>query len=880
MFQKNILLFFLWFLIFLWFITFSFQNSNASLSESFLNSIISYNEWFSEFSSSWNIVSKIDENTSFAWKNLIYKDSILNNIYSNFSTKSDLGIKTSGNIKTYYIKPWIYLFDINDKSFNYEIKSAYFSAKFLSSWKVFIDNRDIKSVKIFSFDSILNFSLSDEQNKENYTNLYIYPHMYFSFNSLRNFYLKNADLFRISIINNVSYIKEQVYTINREINNDFLSKINISKDEKIDSFLKTFLNFISKQEISSISNLDSIKNSQVKWITWKFYIESYALFLYNDEKKLLYYKNSLLQKLKNLLETEKLDNSSVSDIVNDLDSIKDFSSTDYQAGLSLINWFYKEVLNNNSFSNFFVELNYQTLLEKISSNSTNLKLYSYLNSLYWAYDTNQFDKSFFYYFSDYINNYLFKEFSIEKDENWELFFKNKKLQVNLENAKLLNYFSFLLYNIIYNSRDLKDNFRDDLLENINDYVLINNLVTKTLGDDKRTLAQLYYNNDIARKILLNFKDIFFENMRDENKLLVLKTWVLNLWFTNDQFSKLELFFKLLSTFYTKNLTLLDITLEKDKLVDDSYKEITSTFLEYIIAAKDYETYTLKYDEIKKWIIWLKTITQEEDDKNYVFNRENFINYINQFNWVDVSDVAVTIESDYYHIENLKIFWNIFSFDLYPNNSNRISNIKIWGSEKNISYKLDSVKENWEDQYKNSVEPDEKDKYDFKNFFVNTFLKNSNYREIESFNVVKKDVDEDRAIVIIKKDKLLWEKWEFSIIKDILPVKYENINIVKNWKNYDISLNWLIMNFSLLEDWNSSQNLKVEFSSNYIFTSTEHKFTSIKIKFLDDNAFAMTWEKVYLFNGKTFDLPYNLDIKYFADRIKPIIRKIYNKEITK
>jgi len=73
-------------------------------------------------------------------------------------------------------------------------------------------------------------------------------------------------------------------------------------------------------------------------------------------------------------------------------------------------------------------------------------------------------------------------------------------------------------------------------------------------------------------------------------------------FTEKQFKDLELFFNLLSNFYNKNLFLLDITIEKDRLVDDSYKEITTSFLEYIIAARDYEKYTMEYDELKKNIL--------------------------------------------------------------------------------------------------------------------------------------------------------------------------------------------------------------------------------------------------------------------------------------
>jgi len=68
--------------------------------------------------------------------------------------------------------------------------------------------------------------------------------MYFSFNSNRNSFLKNADLFRLSSINNVTYIKEQVYDFNQNININFLDKLNKENDLYIKDFLNTFLGYI------------------------------------------------------------------------------------------------------------------------------------------------------------------------------------------------------------------------------------------------------------------------------------------------------------------------------------------------------------------------------------------------------------------------------------------------------------------------------------------------------------------------------------------------------------------------------------------------------------------------------------------------------------
>lgn len=333
-------------------------------------------------------------------------------------------------------------------------------------------------------------------------------------------------------------------------------------------------------------------------------------------------------------------------------------------------------------------------------------------------------------------------------------------------------------------------------------------------------------------------------------------------------------FQLINKFYSKNFSLLDSNKNtSDRLVDESYREINSTNDEYILAAKDYDSYTLQYDKTKKNLLETKTVWS--DSWELALNKENFISYMNNFNSVDSSQAEIKIIENYYEVKNVFVAGIKMDFTLYPREANRITNVIFSSQNLTVSYKLDNIKQNWKDLYDNAATDEEKEKYDFKNFFINTFINKQIDQKEYYENITTKPVDTDKAIIILKKDKLLWDQWEFKIVSDLLPIKYENINVVKNWENYDISISWVNMTFPLSENWWSDQNLLVEFNSKYIFTNTDHKFSSISVKFLDANAFAMSQEKVYLFDAKSFDLPYNIDINTFSDRIKPIIRRIYN-----
>lgn len=877
--KKNITYFSVWFLLFIVFLFLSFNASKNKLDTELLNSITRYSIWFNEFSL--NNISLLDENANFEGKNIVFKNSLLNSIYCNITDSKKINLELKWDEKIFNIWEGLFLFDLNDPSFNYKINWNWFSADILSLWKIFIDTTNPKNFQIFPLSSTLNVSLMDTKNKFMFTNLYLYPHMNFYFDISRNSYLKKADLYRISSIDKVSYIKANIYASDKKINPDFEKEFFVLSDLKKKEFFETTMNFINSEREKSLENYNDIKNAAIYNFSGISYVKNYFSFLLNKEKKSIYYKNLILEQLKDLFIWTDKNESLISDISNNMNLLKDISENDYIEMENIIKWFYMQLSYFDNTDDYNAELNFYKLISNLSDNNkknNDLEIFFYLNTFYSSYDTNSFKNSFYSYFNSYINEYLLNNLWIELWKNSEFTFNNKNLKQNLETTKLLDYFSFLLYNILISSFDLNEADRDNMLFVTRDYLLINNLIIKTIWDEKRTLSQVYYNNELANKILNNFKQIYFTWQRDENKLLILKEDVLLLNFTIKQFDLLNSIFVMIDKFYKKNYAYLDTNNStSDKLVDDSYKLINADYDEYILAAKDYESYTLQYDETKRNLLWTKTIN--EGNSEIIVNSENFKNYIKIFNSVDYSQISLNIVENHYEVKNMFIAWIPIDFTLYPRELNRITNVTFNWKKIAVSYKLDNVKENLDEQYKNATEESEKEKYDFRNFFINTFI-NKQIDEKQYYeDDTKTQLVEDKAIVILKKDKLLWDKWEFSIISDILPIRYDNISVVEIDNNYDISISGVNMIFPLDETWWNYQNLLVEFSSKYIFTNTEHKFTKISVKFLDENTFSMTWEKIYLFDGKSFDLPYNLDIKYFADRIKPAIRKIYNQAIS-
>jgi hypothetical protein len=80
---------------------------------------------------------------------------------------------------------------------------------------------------------------------------------------------------------------------------------------------------------------------------------------------------------------------------------------------------------------------------------------------------------------------------------------------------------------------------------------------------------------------------------------------------------------------------------------------------------------------------------------------------------------INISDTFYDVKDILVNGQKFSFRFYPFDNGQISDIQVDGQEKNSSYKLDLIRNAWQEASSKASEK-EKDKVDFKNFFFLTF----------------------------------------------------------------------------------------------------------------------------------------------------------------
>ena len=250
-----------------------------------------------------------------------------------------------------------------------------------------------------------------------------------------------------------------------------------------------------------------------------------------------------------------------------------------------------------------------------------------------------------------------------------------------------------------------------------------------------------------------------------------------------------------------------------------------------------------YNEFLFW----ESINSTNEDK--IISVNNAINFLNQFNYIDIKNVKISLrginycsnqntkydvnwlEEPYcYKIENLKIWWNItLNMILSPKESNSISNFVInW--DKNVnkwSYKLDNEKLIWDENYKRHSWNPEQEKSKFENFFLYVFNPPKEINITEEKEVEENsNLEEESVIVkIFKRNKLLWENWDFNIVNGFINIKYED-TIVKENSNSTFNINiknsvFSYENLEIVYKW--SMDSEYEFLPSHSFINPEFKF---------------------------------------------------------
>lgn len=850
--SKNIIFSFFIVIFWLWFfVLFSFFSLNKDLAKK---------DDFILFDKKWIFEIKDNIEKTFSWnlnEKWLYVDylSILDKVYYLWKYQSWFILEKNEII----LKDWFYIFELQSIWEDFVIKNEYLKIKPLSPWKIFIDIRDKKPAKIFSFNWV--YELEFFNKNEKLTKLVLYPHMYFSFLESRVKAFKNTQLSRLEQITVLKYISKTFNLLNIDSNDYFYFDFYSKNDVDIDLFFVNSLNFIYKKENIESYDLKNMDFLEKKYLRWVDYINKYFTLFFNDDKKIIFYKKNILHNLSNFFdkknEAELLKYSD--SIKDDLEKLKFLSQEDYYSVLKVISFYYNSLLNINDYGYIDNAIKLSQLIYNLNNKKSNLLLdtYFYLNKIYSLNEVKKFNKgSLQQSLIDYIILFFdTKKISIDKNI---LFFDIDKEKFSFD----LEYLWFFLKNILLFDIDYWDYKNFNLtLKLFNFYLSLNSNINNIL-ENKNSEDIIITYNIFLEKIIKELNDKYFLN-RDDRNLLVLNT-ERSLW--KQVIDDLENIIKNIYDFFEKNKQYIS---QKNIIYNSFYEKNNVILEEYILALKNYNEYVLKYDKQKKELINIESIL-EKDWEDQILSKESFLEYIKKFNYLDLSNIDIKIINDKYYIRNLVFNWNKIDFFLYPFEWNFIDNIVLNGQKLNSTFVLDDLEELYKEKYKNAKD-EEKFKYDFKNFFVNTFIKNEDIT-INVKEQKQETIEEDRFISIFKRDKLFWDRWDFILIDKTLKINFKDVEVIDdNWK-YRIFVRKSF--FSFLNP-NTNNQIIWNMVWEYVMEDKEHYFRDIKINFYDFNTYQFRSELVDIFDSKQFEISRIINILDFNEIFRQEVIKIYN-----
>lgn len=780
------------------------------------------------------------------------------------------------------ITPWIYFFDLKEINSNYIVQWDWFKIDNKWPWAFIINNLDPKKNLIFSINSVLDLNLKNQKTNEEVASLDLYPHTYLFFNPAKNIFVKNSDLLKISQTFEIWYFSDNILDDNI-VNEKFLEIVSLKINENTEIINESLL--LIKQELDEKNNAieDYIKSNF--WVLpGEQFINKYFLILKNPNKKSLYYKNIITRNLHELLTENNLNYNIIDLITNNINLLKEIDKEWYNEIKDIINFYYESIIESNQ--NIDKKINFSVLISKINNENIDLNLTSlmYLEKTFFEYD---FLKSVNFYKD--ISDFKIKYFEdLNVDINW-----NNTEKSGIYNIEKVDYLLFFVENILIS--DFSSSYTDtkDLITIFSDYVNIANGFY-SYSDEKIKRTWIFTYSKILNKFVWILEDKYFEKERNKNMLLEINKQenisIENILILEKNIDKIIKFYN------DFKISLKPDINNKDKFVIKLYSNLEEKYREYFAALKNYEEYIVKYDKIKKELLNTKSINEWND--TLILSESHAKEYLQKFNWVQLNyaDIKVmdynycvspTIENSNlpvevpycYKVSNMFVDSNNISFLLFPFEKNKIEEIVVENKIQAWSYKLDEIKNLLDEKMK--TESKDKEKYNFYNFLVNTFgqqiiVNNNNIKN--EINNSTNILEEDSVVKIFKRNKLLWETWDFASLGWFLDINYNDLIVKKVGDAYSINVILWIFNIDL---WRN-KTYYWEFSSMYDFTFN-HSFINPKIKFIDKksekdlllwNYIYITWQyKVNLIKEEIKDLFNRFDeINSIVVDINQILRK--------
>lgn len=759
----------------------------------------------------------------------------------------------------------IYFFDLRELNSQYIIKWDWFEIK--NSWPGFFVINTINSRKntIFSINTLLNLKFINFNNWEEMTNSFLYPHTYLVFNPIKNIFIKNWDLLKVSQTFSLWDFDEQII-IDWEINNNFLDIVSL-KEENDKEIIINAINLIKQDYKNDNEIINNFSSSNFLSLAWENFILKYSDFFINPSKKSTYLKNIITRKLQQLINSPKDWEEIIKIILSNLEELEKIDSKWASEIKDVIEFYYSIVIKD--VNDFDVKFNLAKLESEINNKNSNLKFKSLIS----------LEKTFFKY--DFLENKnLYKDIIVFKNEylkDLDIEIWNNINESSISNLEKIDYFLLFLENILTNADFSSENIdANDLITIFSDYVSIADYFYNTNNNTiKRTW--LYNNSQILNLFIEILENRYFSEERNENGLIEIKE---NIKINKENIIILENSINNLISFFNDYKNILDEAWNnKDKFLIKLYSILSEKYEEYFLALKSYDEYLIKYDKSKEELLTSKTINENEN--NIVLSKENAINYLKVFNWLNLNsaniqvmdynyclnpieeNASLNIEVAYcYKIDNLNLSWKNLSFLLHPFENNKIDEIILDWEIKTGSYKLNDIKETLDIQKES--ETINKDQYDFANFLLFTFSDNQIVNNNETYENNDSELEEDSVVKVFKRNKLLWETWDFNILKGFIDINYNDLIVDKIWEEYLINIKLWIFNITV---W---KNLDYywEISSEYNF-NPKHSFINPQIKIIDIKS-----KKEYLSWNKI-----KINWEYKVTNIKKEIEDVFN-EFTK
>ncbi len=645
-----------------------------------------------------------------------------------------------------------YFFDFQWPSEEVLIESDDFSLDLIGKGRLYIKQTD-RYLAFYSFDSIFQVNIKDIYTWKEASSFYVYPWMYAKWNK----YTKEL------------WLDDDAETFNElfYINNLQLTGKKQSKNSDSSILMYSF-NFIYLPYETYVNNVVNRELKKVLWVTTNFldlallhdrerkkdfredyehlewlldykwqllvHLQKYLNVFFNDSKRVVYYKNVILYNLSEIVKSgnqqQKISKVKGTEQEKHVDAIWE--------NLKILQWISEDEYQDTL---LFIEDSYYFFNYIYPSDFASKQ---HLKDLYLWERT---DDDFVWENNDYLSHvfHLYHSKGIEEIEfnAWIMKYVISSSRIlDSEKSQSFYYYYYVYDKVLKNYVDklgiLKEGFDDvvRILENIsfiNSWYFISQEAKKGV---------LYINAEIIEHILSYLNNLYFEELRNSDKLLVLKDNGLNI--NDSTILNLEKKINFLLDFQ-KGAKILDEKNENDSALLQKYARLGNESEEYFEAIIDNDSYI---NAKALWVLERYASFAKEDEEKLTWAKLK--EYLEWFNQVSLEKAKVNlIDDSYFEIQSVKVSGENMSFDLYPLEFNKINNIKKATEWK--EYLADILLTNSEDDFKlddpNILTIDE----------VYNYLLNLWYVEI-----LRKDISiQKETYYSLRNVNVSWVKYDFS-----------------------------------------------------------------------------------------------------------------------